>query len=62
MQGIRPNITYTVSLFSRFLGKLTKSYVKALQEVFRYLIKTLELRIVYNKYNRRDLYAYTDAD
>ena len=62
MQGTRPDIAYAVSLFSRFLGKPTKSHVKALQGVFRYLVNTLELGIVYNKHDRRDLHAYTDAD
>jgi Reverse transcriptase (RNA-dependent DNA polymerase)/GAG-pre-integrase domain len=62
MQGTRPDIAYAVSLFSRFLGKPTKSHVKALQGVFRYLVNTLELGIVYSKHDRRDLHAYTDAD
>ena len=51
-----------MSLFSRFLAKLIRSHSKALQGVFRYLAKTLELGIVYSKYNRKGLYAYTDAD
>src|SRR5207248_59999 len=50
MQGIKSDIVYTVSLFSRFLAKPTKSYVKALQGVFRYLVRTLELGIVYSKH------------
>jgi hypothetical protein len=62
IQGTRPDITYIVSLFSRFLAKLIKSHVKALQGVFRYIAKTLSLRIVYNRHNKKDLYAYTDAD
>jgi hypothetical protein len=62
MQGTRPDIAYAVSLFSRFLAKPTKSHVKALQGVFRYIAKTLSLGIVYNRHDRRDLHAYTDAD
>ena len=62
MQGTRPDIAYAVSLFSRFLAKPTKSHVKALQGVFRYIVKTLSLGIVYNRHDTRDLYAYTDAD
>jgi hypothetical protein len=62
MQGTRPDIAYAVSLFSRFLGKPTKSHVKALQGVFRYIVKTLSLGIVYNRHDRRNLHAYTDAD
>ena len=62
MQGIRPDIAYAVSLFSRFLAKPTRSHIKALQEVFHYLAKTLELGIVYSKHDQKDLHAYTDAD
>src|SRR5947208_490634 len=62
MQGTRPDIAYAVSLFSRFLGKPTKSHVKALQGVFRYLAKTLSLGIVYSKHDTKGLHAYTDAD
>ena len=62
MQGTRPDIAYAISLFSRFLAKPIKSHVKALQGVFRYLVKTLELGIVYNKHNKKGLHAYTDAD
>ena len=52
-----------VSLFSRFLGKPTNSHVKALQGVFRYLTKTLDLGIVYNKHSKNpELHAYTDSD
>jgi hypothetical protein len=62
MQGTRPDIAYAVSLFSRFLAKPTKSHVKALQGVFRYIAKTLSLGIVYNRHDTRNPYAYTDAD
>jgi hypothetical protein len=62
MQGTRPDIAYAVSLFSRFLAKPTKSHVKALQGVFRYIAKTLSLGIVYNKHDKKNLHAYTDAD
>ncbi len=62
MQGTRPDIAYAVSLFSRFLAKPTRSHVKALQGVFRYLVKTLELGIVYSKHDQKGLHAYTDAD
>ena len=62
MQGTRPDIAYAVSLFSRFLAKPTKSHVKALQGVFRYIVKTLSLGIVYNRRDTRNLHAYTDAD
>ncbi len=62
MQGTRPDIAYAVSLFSRFLAKPTRSHAKALQGVFRYITKTLSLGIVYNRHDRKDLHAYTDAD
>jgi len=62
MQRIRLDIAYAVSLFSRFLAKPTRSHIKALQEVFHYLAKTLELGIVYSKHGQKDLHAYTDAD
>jgi hypothetical protein len=62
IQGIRPDIAYAMSLFSRFLAKPTKSHIKALQGVFRYLIRTLELGIVYSKHDQKGLHAYTDAD
>jgi hypothetical protein len=62
MQGTRPDIAYPVSLFSRFLGKPTRSHVKALQGVFRYLTNTLSLGIVYSKHDKKGLHAYTDAD
>jgi hypothetical protein len=62
MQGTRPDIAYAISLFSRFLAKPTKSHVKALQGVFRYIVKTLSLGLVYNRHDTRNLYAYTDAD
>ncbi len=62
MQGTRPDIAYAISLFSRFLAKPTKSHVKALQGVFRYIVKTLSLGIVYNRHDTKNLHAYTDAD
>ena len=62
IQGTRPDIVYSVSLFSRFLAKPTRSHVKALQGVFRYLVKTLELGIIYSKHDRKGLHAYTDSD
>ena len=62
MQGIKSDIVYTVSLFSRFLAKPTRSYAKAPQGVFRYLVRMLELGIVYSKHDRKGLHAYTDAD
>ena len=62
MQGTRPDIAYAVSLFSRFLAKPTNSHVKALQGVFRYIVKILSLGIVYNRHDRKNLHAYTDAD
>jgi hypothetical protein len=62
MQGTRPDIAYAVSLFSRFLAKPTRSHVKALQGVFRYIKKTVDLGIVYNRHDSKGLHAYTDAD
>ena len=62
MQGTRPDTAYAVSLFSRFLAKPTRSHVKALQGVFRYITKTLSLGIVYNRHDTKGLHAYTDAD
>ena len=62
MQGTRPDIAYSVSLFSRFLAKPSRSHVKALQGVFRYLVRTLELGIVYSKHDRKSLHAYTNTN
>src|SRR5436305_6031007 len=59
MQGTRPDIAYAVSLFSRFMPKPTKSNVKALQGVFRYIAKTLSLGIVYHRHCTKKLYANT---
>ena len=50
MQGIKSDIVYTVSLFSRFLAKPTRSYAEAPKGVFRYLVRMLELGIVYSKH------------
>ena len=62
MQGTRPDIAFPISIFSRFLVRLTRAQYQALDSVLRYINKLIELRIVYNKHDKKRLHAYSDAD
>ena len=59
--GTRPDITYAVSVLSRFLEKPGRAHWEACKRVFRYLAGTKSLRLTYGG-EQRDLVGFTDAD
>lgn len=62
-QLTRPDITFAVSLLSRFLTCYTESHWQAVKRIFRYLAGTVNLGICYKKGNESsELSGYSDAD
>ncbi|PIL23016.1 hypothetical protein GSI_14323 [Ganoderma sinense ZZ0214-1] len=59
--GTRPDITYAVSVLSRFLENPGRAHWEACKRVFRYLAGTKSLRLTYGR-EQRDLVGFTDAD
>ncbi|PIL37456.1 transcription factor [Ganoderma sinense ZZ0214-1] len=59
--GTRPDITYAVSVLSRFLENPGRAHWEACKRVFRYLAGTKSLRLTYGG-EQRDLVGFTDAD
>lgn len=61
MLGTRPDITYAVSLCSRFMANPTIAHFTAAKRVLRYLKGTLDLNLVYEG-ALEPLFGYTDSD
>ncbi|PIL28794.1 transcription factor [Ganoderma sinense ZZ0214-1] len=59
--GTRPDITYAVSVLSRFLENPGRTHWEACKRVFRYLAGTKHLRLTYGA-KEVDLVGFTDAD
>ncbi len=49
MLGTRPDITFIVSKYSKYIAKLNTFYIKAVKQIFRYLITIIDLKLVYKK-------------
>ncbi|KAL0433702.1 UNVERIFIED_CONTAM: Retrovirus-related Pol polyprotein from transposon RE2 [Sesamum latifolium] len=58
----RPDITFAVSLASRFMKNPTKLHLQLVKRVLRYLKGTIEFEIFYKKGRVDELVAYTDSD
>lgn len=59
--GTRPDITYAVSILSRFSDNPGRAHWEAVRRVFRYLSGTKHLKLTYGA-SSLDLVGYTDAD
>ncbi|TFY51058.1 hypothetical protein EVJ58_g10760 [Rhodofomes roseus] len=59
--GTRPDITYAVSILSRFSEKPGRAHWDAAKRVFRYLAGTKNLKLTYGA-AQFDLVGYSDAD
>ena len=58
----RPDIMFSVCLCARFQAHPKESHLIAVKRIFRYLKKTPNLGLWYDKNSMFDLYAYTDSD
>ncbi|CDO70350.1 hypothetical protein BN946_scf184755.g4 [Trametes cinnabarina] len=59
--GTRPDITYAVSILSRFSDNPGRAHWNAVRRVFRYLHGTKHLKLTYGA-SELDLVGYSDAD
>jgi hypothetical protein len=59
--GTRPDITYTISVISRFSANPTETYISAVKRVFRYLKDTLFISLVFRG-EFQLLSGYIDSD
>ena len=59
--GTRPDITYAVSILSRFSENPGRAHWDAVKRVFRYLSGTKNLKLTYGA-AQFDLVGYSDAD
>ena len=55
----RPNIMFSVCLYTRFQSNPKESHLKEVKRILRYLKGTTSLEIFYSKSNNFDLIAYT---
>ena len=62
MQGTRPDLAYTVSLYSRFLAKPTPKHIGIAKRVLRYLKGFTDLGITYYRDNTENLFVHTDSN
>jgi hypothetical protein len=65
MQGTRPDLTFSVSLLSRFLIRLTEAINALIKEVLRYVQGFTAKSITYKRRKSNKLLsikAYTDSD
>jgi hypothetical protein len=51
----RPNITFSTTNYARYISNPNNEYFNALNRIWKYLLKYLELGLIYN-YNRNDLF------
>ena len=59
----RPNIAYSVILLARFASNPSEEHIAAVNNVFNYLSKTINLGIIYSKEgNINFISGYCDAD
>ena len=61
MLGTRPNITYAVSVVSRFSSNPTKTHIGAVKRIFQYLQATVHWQLTYQG-ALDDLTGYTDSN
>ena len=62
MISTRPDLSYAVSLLSRFMSNPGGAHWSALQWLLRYLNTTIDYGLCFNKSNALDLVGYVDSD
>jgi hypothetical protein len=58
----RPDLMFTVSLISRYMGKPTELHLQAVKRALRYLKGTINFGIFYKKGGSESLVGYADSD
>ncbi|RDX88104.1 hypothetical protein CR513_30340, partial [Mucuna pruriens] len=58
----RPDIMFSVSLFSRYMSKPTELHLQATKRILRYLKGTTSYGIFYRKGGEENFLAFTDSD
>jgi hypothetical protein len=62
MLGTRPDLSFVISVLSRFLHVPTKKHWDAAKRVLRYVKSTLEYNIVYVASGNREIVGYSDSE
>mgnify|MGYP000235154849 CR=1 FL=1 len=62
MVATRPNIGHVVEVVSRFMHNLGRSHSNVVKSVFRYLVGTQDLRILFGPNKNPSVFGYTDSD
>ena len=62
LTAARPDLTYVVSLVSKFMERPTEVHQQVVKRVLRYLNGTTELGIFYKRGAKEKLVAYLDSD
>ncbi|KAL0345471.1 UNVERIFIED_CONTAM: Secreted RxLR effector protein [Sesamum radiatum] len=62
LTATRPNMTFAVSLASRYMEYPTELHLQLVKRVLRYLKVTIEFGIFYKKGRVDELVTYTDSD
>ncbi|GJV28229.1 retrovirus-related pol polyprotein from transposon TNT 1-94 [Tanacetum coccineum] len=58
----RPDLNHAVCLCAWYQAKPTKNHLQAVKQIFRYLIRTINMGLWYSKDTNMSLTAYADAD
>ncbi|GKE95907.1 hypothetical protein Tco_1580762 [Tanacetum coccineum] len=58
----RPDLVFAMCMCARYQSKPTKKHLEAINQVFRYLQRTINMGLWYPKDTAMALTAYTDAD
>lgn len=58
----RPDIAYAVSAASRYINKYNDIHWNAIKRIMRYLVETINYRIMYEKEKKSCLVGYSDSD
>jgi hypothetical protein len=62
LTATRPDITFVVSLISRYMEHPTEMHLQAAKRVLRYVKGTSNLGVFYKKEGNQELLGYTDSD
>ena len=60
--GTRPDISHAVGVVSKFSSNPTEAHLTAVKRIFRYLKRTIDLKLQYQKRDNDELVGYCDAD
>ena len=58
----RPDLSYIVGLCARFISNLNQEHFRALNYIWRYILYTINLNMVFRKNEKIKLEGYCDAD